>query len=604
MTDKKDAPGQKDGKAETPERGGNEGGGSKRPFATIDLKAVEVRAEAGKGAPKAPSAAAVSAKAQAADGSGSGSQAEAARKVVAAQEALKAAGASTPTGATATEKSSEAIRKVAPPGSGGGANGIAPRRGGGSFIGHAISALAGAAIALLAAPYVAPQMGQLLANLGLPAPQETTVPPVMADRIARLEAGLAEARSGNAAGAQAAAAVAAAQKRIDTLAVSLTELHEAQAKTAKMAADAEAGLAKANETPDRLKRVEDQVGTLASLAASEPDKAGRIPQLAQITTRLAELDAALSTRLTEVRRDMLRAVEQRSQPALEASEAAKATSQRFERDLGAVKAENDRIATQIDQAKTASDRLALSLKATQDETAQLVASVDGLKRDIEVRIKATAKPADVAAAVSPLESQVATLKQDLGNVVKSEGERKAIAERIVLSLELGNLKRAMERGVPYARELADVRQAGGAKLDLAALEPYKDKGVPTVAQLAQGFRTVANSILDAQDEMADGTVVEKLLSGARTFVRVRRTAPGAGETGAEAQVARMEAALKAGRLGDVLAEAKTLGKVPDTAKDWLAKVAARQSVDQALAQVDETLKASLGGGAAPKKGQP
>jgi hypothetical protein len=61
-------------------------------------------------------------------------------------------------------------------------------------------------------------------------------------------------------------------------------------------------------------------------------------------------------------------------------------------------------------------------------------------------------------------------------------------------------------------------------------------------------------------------------------------------------VSRIETALNEGRLGDVIALAKTLPqRAQAPIEDWLTKVAARNSVDEAIAAVDEKLKASLSG---------
>jgi hypothetical protein len=79
-------------------------------------------------------------------------------------------------------------------------------------------------------------------------------------------------------------------------------------------------------------------------------------------------------------------------------------------------------------------------------------------------------------------------------------------------------------------------------------------------------------------------------------VRVRKTTHARDDKSPEATVARIEDALESGRLGDVLAEAKSLDEKPDIAKQWIAKVEARQTVDAALKSIDDALKASLGAG--------
>ena len=233
-----------------------------------------------------------------------------------------------------------------------------------------------------------------------------------------------------------------------------------------------------------------------------------------------------------------------------------------------------------------------------EEAGKLSSTIGELRASIETQIKALARPADVSAAVSPVASKLAELEHNVQSVVKSEATRKENAERIVLSLELSNLKRALDRGQGqgYTAELEEVRKVSGGQLDLSALERFKDTGVATVAELKASFRPVMNAVIDADLEPADGSVIDRLLAGAKSVVRVRRVSHDAEDTSAEAVVSRIETALNEGRLGDVIALAKTLPqRAQAPIEDWLTKVAARNSVDEAIAAVDEKLKASLSG---------
>ena len=183
-------------------------------------------------------------------------------------------------------------------------------------------------------------------------------------------------------------------------------------------------------------------------------------------------------------------------------------------------------------------------------------------------------------------------------VINSEQTRRENAERIVLSLELSNLKRALDRGTGYAAELEEVRRASNGKIDLAPLDRFKDTGVATPAQLKAEFRPLINAVLDADVDPADGSVIDRLLSGAKSVVRVRKVNPDSNDMSTEAIVSRVETALNEGRLSDALALAKSLpqrSRVP--LDDWIIKVTARDTVDQAIAGVETTLKASLSGSA-------
>ncbi|MDX2156567.1 MAG: hypothetical protein SFW09_08650 [Hyphomicrobiaceae bacterium] len=595
---------QKDGSGKAADRGPADSGGAKRPYATLDLKAVEVPGGAAKAAsgPRPPEPAQPRA------------QADAARKVAAASaaqsdKAAVSAASVPPAGSRPTSAASAAKAETGKAGSAGAAGAPAaavqapPAARGGSSLGrfftHAVAGVVGGGLALYGAPHLAP----VLRDMGLPVPA-ATVPPEVDTRLAAIERRLAAPAKVDPAAdpARALSAAEANRKRLDEVAATVGSLAEAQAKLAKLTSELEARVGKevaAADTAERISKLEQQLSALADAAKTEPANAGRIPQLARLTGRLDELEATSARNQADLRKELVREIDKRATPTAEASEVARATAQRVEREVAAVRTEQNRLATGLDQVRTSTDRLQLALKATQDETTTLVTAIDGLRRDVDGRLKAMAKPADVSSAIAPVASKLTSLEESLTGVVKSEAERKATAERIVLALELGNLKRAMERGAPYERELAEVRKVAGSQIDLAPLDRYRQQGVATIAGLAAEFRPAANAILDAEAEKGDGTVVDRLLSGAKSFVRVRKTGHGAGDGSAEAIVARMEAALKAGRLGDVLTEAKALPQVPPGAKEWLAKVEARQTVDAALTSIDAALKSSLGAGPAP-----
>jgi hypothetical protein len=165
-------------------------------------------------------------------------------------------------------------------------------------------------------------------------------------------------------------------------------------------------------------------------------------------------------------------------------------------------------------------------------------------------------------------------------------------------LELASLKRAIDRGERYADELAQAKKVAGP-LNFTVLERYKLEGVPTPTELGKSFPKAANAMLDAEAERADATLVDRLLAGARSIVRVRKAGHAPDDASAEAVVGRMEAALKEGRLAEVLANAKTLPpKAALAGEDWVKKVEARLAVEQALAEVEAALKSSLAPGSA------
>jgi hypothetical protein len=411
-------------------------------------------------------------------------------------------------------------------------------------------------------------------------PTATALPSDAARRLTSLESGLAQ---------------------VGELNRAVGALRESQAKLSEQGEALRASLAQPapdREAAARVDRLQEQLSGLAAMASADP--AGRIPQLAQIMGKVNDLETALNTRLQTLRKDMSQEVEARTASATEASEAAKSGVQRLDRDVAGTRSETARIGQRLDTLKAGTDRLDQSLHSLQTDAATFKTALDGFKTEIESQLKSTAKPTDIASAVAPLTAKITAFQESLQGVVRADDNRKVAAERIVLSLELGNLKRALDRGGSYATELASVKQRGGASFELGALERYQHDGVPSDIELAREFGAVANAIIDADAEQPDASLMDRLLSGARTIVRVRKVTHAPGDTSTEAVVGRMEAALRESRLGDVLAEAGKLSpRAAIPAQEWLKKVEARRAVETSLSAIDTALKASLVNAPAP-----
>jgi hypothetical protein len=360
--------------------------------------------------------------------------------------------------------------------------------------------------------------------------------PDIAKRVASLEQA-ARQRAAAPAG-DLAHKLAAAETRLATLedrTRGVAALGDAQAKLAAETKALEARIG-SPELADRLAKLET---ALASLAAGDPS--GRGPQAASLAAKLAELERL----------------------AGDAGEAAKSGSARLERDLAVLKTDASRLGQRLDT----------------------------LRGEIEERFKGAAKAADLA----PVMARLTAFEQDLQGFLRGEGERTANAQRVLLTLEMGNLKRAMDRGDLYATELDAVKKAAGTTFNLAALDRYSLEGVPSLRDLTKDFRRVANTAIDAEAEPADASLLDRLLAGTRGIVRVRKAGHSAEDSSAEATLARLEAALKEGRLGEVLAQGKKLPpKAALAAEDWLRKVEARYAIDQSVADIEVALKSSFG----------
>jgi hypothetical protein len=337
--------------------------------------------------------------------------------------------------------------------------------------------------------------------------------------------------------------------------------------------------AKLAQADTRLKGLEDQSRAITTLNDAQSKLAATIKTLEarssspEVVNRLAKLETALAA---------LSAGDKSGTPAAaladklteleklvgDATETSKSGAARADRDVAAVKMETSRFGQRL----------------------------DAFKGDIDERLKGTAKAADVAAVATKLTA----FEQDLKGFLKGEGERTSNAARVLLTLEIASLKRAMDRGGRYSAELDAVRKVAGTTLDLKPLDRYSLEGAPTLPALAKDFRRVANAAIDAEAEPADASVLDRLMSGARSIVRVRKAGHDPADASTEAIVGRMDAALKDGRLGEVLEQGRKLPpKAALAAEDWLKKVEARHAVDRSVADIEAALKSSLGAQQAP-----
>jgi hypothetical protein len=564
---------------------GSQGGYStgtepKKPSAIIDLKAVEIK-DIKTTASTASAKPAEAAKPTAAASTSTASSAAAASSSSVPKTGTTGAG---PSASAQSSGSKPADPKASAKPAAAAAAPVAKKSSGfGAMLSHAFAGILGGLLALLGADTIGQSLG-----LKSEAPAVAGATTQLEQRLAILEKSAKSGGSAAVAG-DAGPKLAAAEARLaklEDLIKALPGLTETQARLAAetKALNAKVDTPLGSDPAARLAKLEQTLATLADVSAADTQK-GRIPQLAQLSGKIADLELALQTQLAATRKSITTELDTRLTQSAEASEAAKSGTVRIDRDLATVKTDAARTAQVV-------ETLGATLKSVQGDTGTLKASVD----DLNSQLKSVARPQDVTAALAPMTSKLSGLEQNLQGVVKNEDDRRTQSERMVLALELANLKRALDRGGAYANELADVEKTSGGKLNLAALAKFKDQGVPTVASLTGDFKSVAHSAVAADAEPAKGGVVDRFLASAKNVVRVRKVDGAADDKGVEAIVARIESALKAGRLGDIAGEAKALSPAAKAVVDpWLAKVDVRGGVDRTVAEIETQLKASLSG---------
>jgi len=584
--------------------------GGKKPHATLDLKATEVKGAAsarstepspGKAPPDkakasattgAPGAAGASAK-PAAGQPQAGKPTDSKPTASSTQPETKAKQADMKAKETASAKTSAA---APPPQARRSGSGI------GSFFSHAVAGLVGGFLMLLGADALQPQVTELKSRLGLPNLAENSDDGVtkLENRLAALEKEqAAEPKVDTGALTKKLADVDASMGELATLKASLAALQKSQQELGQKAdtlAKEVSEKPEAGAVPEeRLAKLEQQLSTMTAFAESNKNS-GIVPRLASLTGRMADLEETLRNQIAAVRSGVSQDVEARVAAIAESSEAARSGTQRMDRQLAGVTNDTARLGQQMQTVKADTTRMGETLRVVQEETGKLSSRLDGLDGDVMAKIAKLASPSDVEQAVKPVAEQVTSLQSRVANVVSAEADRKQNAKRIVLSLELANLERAIDRGDSFADELAQVKGTAGGLIDLTALERHDASGVAPISKLQAMFNPVAHRIIEASAAPAGGSVFNQLLANARSVVKVRKVSHDASDTSSEAVVTRIEAALRAGRLTNVLALAKELPEGGQkAAQAWLQKVEDRHAVDVALAAVEDQLKASLSG---------
>jgi uroporphyrinogen-III synthase len=212
-----------------------------------------------------------------------------------------------------------------------------------------------------------------------------------------------------------------------------------------------------------------------------------------------------------------------------------------------------------------------------------------------------------AADLAALKSELAALKDSLAAL---DTRIQATAARTGVALALGDLRRAVESGRPYAGSLDGLKKAAAGDdqlaqaLDpsIAALAPAAANGAPTLADLQASFADASAAILAstaAPEPAAGASLTDRVLAKLQSLVSIQPVSsnPSPGETTGDtvgAHVARAEEKLAGGDLDAAVGELSALaGKPADAAAPWLARAKTRLATEKALADLDSAVLAAL-----------
>jgi hypothetical protein len=181
-------------------------------------------------------------------------------------------------------------------------------------------------------------------------------------------------------------------------------------------------------------------------------------------------------------------------------------------------------------------------------------------------------------ATAEVSSDLDALKQRTAALESKAAKPPVEVDRVARTAAVAvALRDAVERGGPYANELAAAKALAAGPAIFAPLEPFAATGLPTVAALAGELRGIAAKARSAASHAEESTgLIERLQAHAAKLVRIRPA-----NEAAPPVVGDFAPAEQAAARGDLAAAVAALRALPEAARapadGWIARVAARQA---------------------------
>lgn len=324
---------------------------------------------------------------------------------------------------------------------------------------------------------------------------------------------------------------------------------------------------RAGDPPDtlspRLATIEMQLRELAA----RPVPAGVDPQaIDALTTRLAKLEAALNAPRPAAADPALAgriaALENALKPLNETATALTRRAEETETALRNMRSRADAMSATQAELQSA----ARTSSADHDELGKLADRIVALEKADRAVADQLAKSAAAAGSDRPVRLAVVTAA----------------------------LRAAVDRGDPYAAELASVQTLSNDTDALSALGPFAATGVPSTSALARELLVLLPVMQrTAGAPQRDGGFLERLQANAERLVRIRPIEEVAGEDVA-AILLRTEVKAAHSDIAGALAElAKLPPAVRSPAFDWIAKVEGRAKAVEASRRLAANAVAAL-----------
>ena len=232
--------------------------------------------------------------------------------------------------------------------------------------------------------------------------------------------------------------------------------------------------------------------------------------------------------------------------------------------------------------KSLNDRIADASSAAQKAQAQAAAAADAAKSTTQNAV-ARSDLDTLGARVTALDSAVKKLADDVTHQQRSADDR---AARLTIAAEA--LRPAVERGTPFAAELAAVKSFGVDESATAALEPFAAAGVPSAAKLAHELADLVPALQQAAEPPSGNSgFIGRLEANARHLVQITPVDAPAGDDPTSV-VTRIEVDAARADLAAALAD---IAKLPDAAKPAAAAWAQRAQARNAAIAASQKLAA-------------
>jgi hypothetical protein len=354
--------------------------------------------------------------------------------------------------------------------------------------------------------------------------------------------------------------------------VSAAKLEELAARLTKLE-NAPPSLPDTAKTEAEIKELTARLDKLETQSAATAPENGRtdVGKIAELSDRISRLEASLA-----------------APPA--PSTPAPALASRLAAVEQAMKPLADHVA---DLDRQNGDNASAAKEARERSEAVAKAMADVNRADAEQDKQHESAKAELAGLGARLDA-VETLAKAIRDQVAEASAPKA-DEPLRFALIAAGLRFALERGEPFAAELAAAKSVGVDPALLASVAPFAATGVPNQQELFRELTALTPEMLKVSAPAAqDGSYLDRLQAHAGRLVRIRPVGDQPGDDAATV-IGRIDRDMARRDLAAVLME---LDKLPAQAQavadPWRKKAMARQAATAASAQLVAASFAKLG----------